>query len=64
MPIPPPYCRFSQRSVYLADLESTSGTLLNGKTRLTPKTPVKLNYGDYFTQGQQSHKQYKLAAPV
>eukprot|EP00668_Euglena_longa_P014580 GGOE01018570.1.p1 GENE.GGOE01018570.1~~GGOE01018570.1.p1 ORF type:complete len:746 (+),score=119.18 GGOE01018570.1:54-2291(+) len=54
---------FAQRSAYLVDLDSTSGTLLNGKTKLTPRIPVPLNYGDYFTQGQQSYKQYKLAAP-
>jgi len=54
---------FSQRAAFLVDLGSTSGTLLNGKTRLVPREPVPLKYGDYFTQGQQSYKQYKLAAP-
>eukprot|EP01004_Peranema_trichophorum_P004515 NODE_3433_length_1353_cov_28.429268_g2995_i0.p1 GENE.NODE_3433_length_1353_cov_28.429268_g2995_i0~~NODE_3433_length_1353_cov_28.429268_g2995_i0.p1 ORF type:complete len:413 (+),score=95.88 NODE_3433_length_1353_cov_28.429268_g2995_i0:127-1239(+) len=54
---------FSDRCAYLVDLDSTSGTYLCGKTKLIPRKPYKLNYGDYFTQGKQSYNQYKLAAP-
>lgn len=37
---------------YIEDLGSSNGTVLNGRTRLAPQTPVRLNPGDTIRIGQ------------